>query len=65
MAIELLCAAQALELHRPLRSGQGVEAAYERVRAQIPPLLADRPPSPDIAALANMIEAGAFEEIGA
>ncbi len=46
VAIELLCAAQALEQHRPLRSGQGVEAAYERVRAHIPPLLADRPPAP-------------------
>jgi histidine ammonia-lyase len=64
VAIELLCAAQALEQHRPLRSGAGVETAYERVRAHVPPLLADRPPAPDIAALANLIAAGAFEEIG-
>src|SRR6185436_7675743 len=55
VAIELLCAAQALEQHRPLRSGRGVEVAYERIRARIPVLTADRPPAPDIAALARMI----------
>ena len=61
VAIELLCAAQALELHRPLRSGRGVEAAYDRLRARVPPLTADRPPAPDIAALAGLIAAGAFD----
>lgn len=61
VAIELLCAAQALELHRPLRSGRGVEAAYDRLRARVPALTADRPPSPDIAALAEMIAQGSFE----
>lgn len=61
VAIELLCATQALEQHRPLRSGRGVEAAYERIRAAVPPLIADRPPAPDIAALSRMIGEGAFE----
>jgi histidine ammonia-lyase len=61
VAIELLCAAQALEQHRPLRSGRGVEAAYDRLRERVPALTVDRPPAPDIAALADMIAAGAFE----
>src|SRR5258706_5920598 len=61
VAIELLCATQALEQHRPLRSGRGVEAAHERVRAPVPPLVADRPPAPDIAALAELIAAGAVQ----
>ena len=61
VAIELLCAAQALEQHRPLRSGAGVEAAYDRLRARVPALTADRPPAPDIAALARLIEEGGFE----
>jgi histidine ammonia-lyase len=61
VAIELLCAVQALEQHRPLRSGRGVEAAYDRVRARIPALMVDRPPSPDITALAQAIAAGVFE----
>jgi histidine ammonia-lyase len=64
VAIELLCAAQALEQHRPLRSGAGVEAAYDRLRARVPALTADRPPAPDIAALARLIEDGGFEGLG-
>ena len=62
VAIELLCAAQALEQHRPLRSGRGVEAAYDRLRERVPALTADRPPSPDIAALARLIAEGALEQ---
>jgi histidine ammonia-lyase len=64
VAIELLCAAQALEQHRPLRSGAGVEAAYDRLRAHVPALTVDRSPAPDIAALARMIEEGGFEGLG-
>jgi histidine ammonia-lyase len=63
VAIELLCAAQALEQHRPLRSGRGVEVAYARIRARVPPLVADRSPAPDIAALAELIEAGGFDRL--
>jgi histidine ammonia-lyase len=60
IAIELLCAAQALEYHRPLRSGAGVEAAYAAVRAVVPPLSSDRPPAPDIARIAGLIAEGRF-----
>ncbi len=60
IAIELLCAAQALEFHRPLRAGKGVETAYGRVRAAVVPLLEDRPLAPDIAALDTLLAAGAF-----
>ena len=60
VAIELLCAAQAIEAHRPLRSGEGVERAHAVVRGVVKPLHADRPPSPDIEAIAEQIAAGAF-----
>jgi histidine ammonia-lyase len=63
IAIELLCAAQALEQHRPLRSGRGVEAAYDLVRARVAALTADRSPAPDIAALAELIGEAAFERL--
>ena len=63
VAIELLCAAQALEQHRPLTSGHGVEAAYALLRQRVPALTSDRPPAPDIAALASMIERGEFEQL--
>jgi histidine ammonia-lyase len=61
VAIELLCAAQALEQHRPLRSGRVVEAAYARIRAASPPFTSDRPPAPEIATLAGLIAAGEFD----
>lgn len=58
VAIELLCAAQALEFHRPLRSGQGVERAHATIRSRVAKLEADRPPAPDIAAIADLVRTG-------
>ncbi|HEU4326037.1 MAG TPA: histidine ammonia-lyase [Roseiflexaceae bacterium] len=62
VAIELLCAAQSLDQHRPLRSGQGVEAAHARIRAAVAPLHADHPPAPDIEAISRLIGEGAFDD---
>ncbi len=63
VAIELLCAAQSLDQHRPLRSGRGVEAAHARIRAAVPPLHADHPPAPDIEAISRLIGEGAFDDV--
>lgn len=63
IAIELMCATQALEAHRPLRSGAGVEAARSAVRTVVEPLLADRSPSPDIAAVTRLIRQGIFPPV--
>lgn len=63
VAIELICACQALEFRRPLRPGRGVEAAYAAVRQVVPALDADRPPSPDIQRLAAAIRAGALDDL--
>ncbi len=60
VAIELVCAAQAMESHRPLRSGEGVERAIAKIREVVPVLEADRSPTPDIEAVAGLIESGAF-----
>jgi histidine ammonia-lyase len=60
VAIELLCAAEALEYQRPLRSGAGVESAHALVRSVVSRRSADRPPAPDIAAILTLIQAGAF-----
>ncbi|TVQ61392.1 MAG: histidine ammonia-lyase [Phycisphaerales bacterium] len=60
VAIELLCAAEAMEYQRPLRSGEGVERAYATVRNVVPRLTEDRPPAPDIAALTRLIFEGRF-----
>ncbi len=60
IAIELLCAAQGLESHRPLRSGAGVEKAHGLVRSVASKLVEDRPPAPDISAIEALIRNGAF-----
>ena len=42
LSIELLVAAQALDLRKPLRAGSGAEAAHALIRATIPHLEQDR-----------------------
>jgi histidine ammonia-lyase len=61
VAAELLCSAQALETHRPLRSGTGVENIYKTVRKYIPALDTDRSPAPDLRKLDTLIAEGAFD----
>jgi len=61
VAVELLCAAQGLDFRRPLRAGRGVEQAHQAVRRVVPHLDEDRPPAPDIEALAEALRAGLLE----
>jgi histidine ammonia-lyase len=61
VAIELLCAAEALEYQRPLRSGTGVERVHATVREVVARRTADRPPAPDVAALEALIRTGRFQ----
>ncbi len=63
VAIELICAAQGLEHHRPLKSGKGVEAAYRIVRSRVKKLGEDRELTGDIEAVSGLIEQGAFAGI--
>lgn len=63
VAIELICAAQGVEFHRPLKSGHAVEEAIRRIREVVPTFTEDRPPAPAIAAVAGLIRRGVFEEI--
>ena len=55
-AIELLCAAQALDFQRPLRSGAAVEALHARVRAVVPHATEDRVFGEDIAAITEVLK---------
>jgi histidine ammonia-lyase len=49
LAIEYLCAAQAIEFLPKLKLGQGTGTAYRRLRTQIPSMEQDRYLSPDLA----------------
>jgi histidine ammonia-lyase len=63
LAIELLCAAQALEFRKPLRPGRGVERAYNVFRERIGPLEADRALAPDIEAAAALVREGVLVDL--
>jgi histidine ammonia-lyase len=58
LAVELLCAAQALEFHHPLEPGPGVKAALQAVRRVVPPLEDDRLIRHDLNAVHDLIQSG-------
>ena len=60
VAIELMCAAQALEFRRPLKASREVERAYAVVRAVAPRLVEDRVLAGEIESLAAAVRAGAL-----
>ena len=62
IAAELLCAAQGIDEHRPLKSGEGVERAHAVIRERVPPLKADRSPAPDLRAIEDLIGSGAIAD---
>jgi histidine ammonia-lyase len=55
IAIELLCAAQALDLFTNMKSGEGTLAAYQVIRQAVPHLEKDRILSSDIAAVKQLM----------
>ncbi len=63
LAIELITAAEALEYRRPLRSSEAVERAHAIVRQSVAKSIGDRPPSPDIVRLGEVIASGAFDSL--
>ena len=60
LAIELLCGARGLDLRAPLRPARAVGETHAAVRALVPPLDGDRPPSPDVRRLADAVAEGRF-----
>jgi histidine ammonia-lyase len=65
LAIELMCGAQGIDYRAPLKPGAGVARAQATVRERVPRLEGDRVLSGDIAALAQLIGAGAFSTVSA
>ena len=58
LAIELLCAAQGLDLRMPLRPGERLAAVHARIRQDVPFMTRDRPLAADIEAVRQLIESG-------
>jgi histidine ammonia-lyase len=65
VAIEALCAAQALDFKAPLKPGKGSQAGHSAIRATVPRLEKDRILSDDVAALAQALHKGALREAAA
>ncbi len=63
VAIELLAAAQGIDLRRPLATSAPLGKAVHEVRAVASFFEQDRPVAPDIEAVAARIGAGAFDDI--
>lgn len=61
VAIEILCATQAIDLLAPLQTSAPLARVHAAVRARVPPLVDDRPPAPDIDAVGALIGEGALE----
>jgi histidine ammonia-lyase len=61
LAIESLCAAQGIDVHRPLRAGPGVEATHAVIRQRVPHMHEDRPLGKDIDAVRALLTSGELE----
>ena len=61
IAVEILCACQALDLLAPLQSSPALIAAHKIVRARVPTLTNDRSPAPDLLAICELIRSGQVE----
>lgn len=64
VAIELVCAAQAIEFHRPLRSGNGVEAGLAVLRSKVKASRGDEVLSGKLELARELVLSGAFDESG-
>jgi histidine ammonia-lyase len=60
LAIELLCAAQGIDLRRPLRTTRPLEAIHAVIRSRVPAMMVDRPIAPDIRAVRTLIDDGSL-----
>ncbi|HMF96752.1 MAG TPA: aromatic amino acid lyase, partial [Vicinamibacterales bacterium] len=61
IAIEILCACQAIDFLAPLTTSPALATVHALVRSRVPALDADRAPSPDIAAITELIATRALE----
>jgi histidine ammonia-lyase len=61
IAIEILLACQAIDLLAPLATSAALAPVHARVRSDVPTLTDDRPPSPDIEAISQLISSGSLE----
>ena len=62
VAIELVCAAQAVELRGVAHAGTGTRAAHAALRERVALLIEDRPLAADVAVVCSLIEEGTLQQ---
>ena len=62
IAIEILCACQAIDLLAPLATSPALKHVHDLVRSRVPMLDDDRAPAPDIVAITELIATNALED---
>ncbi len=62
ISVEVLCACQAIDLRKPLETSPSLAGAYRIVRERVAKLVDDRPPAPDLDAIAEIIRSGKLED---
>ena len=63
IAIEILCACQAIDLLAPRTTSPALARVHALVRSYVPTLADDRAPSPDILAISQLITSSALENV--
>lgn len=63
VAIELMCAAQGVDFHQPLKSSESLTQVLALIRAQVPFYDQDRFLAPDIDALTDMVREGVLVHV--
>ncbi|MEO0558417.1 MAG: histidine ammonia-lyase [Bacteroidota bacterium] len=63
LAIEALCAAQALDVRHPMKAGRGVEAAWDAIRQRVAFRDTDRLFQDELAAVTDLVRTGRLAEI--
>jgi histidine ammonia-lyase len=58
LAVEALCAAQAVELRAPLRPGPATSAVLTRIRREVPSMADDRFMAPDLERASELVQSG-------
>jgi histidine ammonia-lyase len=61
LAVEALCACQAIDLLAPLVTSAPLASVHARIRAAVPTLTEDRPPAPDLEIVSALIASGEIE----
>ena len=62
IAIEILCACQAIDLLAPLLSSPPLQRVHQLVRTRVPMLDDDRAPAPDVIEITELIATSALED---